>query len=225
MRLERFIAGLTGNIASGKSKATEYFRHLGAETIDADQIGHMLYDPYDAGKDLASGDECYRKVIVMFGEGIVSDDRIDRKVLAPIVFSDRQKLDELSQLVWPYIKDESLAIFSRTKGILIYEAALLFEAGWDNICDRTITVFTDDTTRIDRLMKRNGFSYEDANKRLDSQPMTQNEKAKKSEYIIINDKDIPVGKEMTDEDPLFMQVKKTYNWLQKEFSEEKRIRP
>ncbi|MDG1206636.1 MAG: dephospho-CoA kinase, partial [Pseudomonadales bacterium] len=90
------IICLTGGLASGKSTASEYLGTLGADVIDADRLGHRVYDP---------GTQAYRKVIDTFGEEVVSDDnQIDRKILGGKVFGKPEELKKLTNIVWPEIR-------------------------------------------------------------------------------------------------------------------------
>ena len=216
MALERYIVGLTGNISSGKSKATERFKYLGAEVLDVDKVAHKLYDPYN--NSLVTGDECYKKVIEHFGENVDNNGVINRGELGKIVFGDKNKLAELSNLVWPYVRQETENILNQMNGIIIVEAAVLYEAGWQSYCDKIITVATDDDIRIERLMKRNNLTKEEAQKRMDAQTISQDEKVSLSDFVIYNNANLIEGKEFTDEDPLFVSVKKVYEQLQKELT-------
>ena len=72
--------GLTGGIGSGKSTAAKILAEVGAPAIDADKVGHEIYQP---------GAPAYRELINAFGEEILAPDRtIDRSKLGPIVFAD-----------------------------------------------------------------------------------------------------------------------------------------
>jgi len=79
--------GLTGGIGSGKSAAANILAELGAPAIDADKVGHEIYQP---------GAPAYRELIDAFGEEILAPDRtIDRRKLGPIVFADPAALTPL----------------------------------------------------------------------------------------------------------------------------------
>ena len=132
------VIGLTGGIATGKSSVREFLAKF-PETalIDADLLGHDSYLP---------GTDCYRKLIQEFGSEIIkpSDRTIDRVKLGAIVFANPvQKLKRLNEIVWPEIKalavkkmkQYSEAASSSNLKFIIFEAAVLIEAGWTDIVD------------------------------------------------------------------------------------------
>src|SRR5437879_1578033 len=85
--------GITGGIGSGKSTAAKILAELGAPILDADKVGHEIYQP---------GTPAYRELIDTFGEGILAPDRtIDRRKLGPIVFADPAALKRLNAIVHP----------------------------------------------------------------------------------------------------------------------------
>jgi dephospho-CoA kinase len=93
-----YILGLTGGICSGKSTVAKILGELGATVIDADKLGHECYEP---------GTECYSQIVAQFGETILCDDSvksINRRALGSIVFSDAERMSELTALVWPEIR-------------------------------------------------------------------------------------------------------------------------
>ena len=124
---------LTGGIASGKSSAAKFLGEKGALLIDADKLGHRVYDP---------GTEGFTKVVAQFGEDIVSaEGEIDRKVLGGKVFGDPDGLKKLTDIVWPEIRKLAEAEIAESKAtnperVVVLEAAVLFEAGWQDIGDQ-----------------------------------------------------------------------------------------
>lgn len=101
-----YIIGLTGGIASGKSHIGKYLREKhGFEVIDCDKLAHVCY---------AKGSELNRKIGDHFGADVVVDGIVDRKKLGSIVFSDENKLKELSELVWPEVKKEASKIVEKS---------------------------------------------------------------------------------------------------------------
>ena len=120
--------GLTGGIGVGKSAVAGILKGLGADTVNADGIGHEVY---------RAGTRAYREIVRTFGERVAgADGEIDRKRLGSIVFGDRAKLEALNGIVWPGIRQilqqRIHDIDSRgATAALVVEAAVLFEAGWD----------------------------------------------------------------------------------------------
>lgn len=172
--------GLTGNIASGKSYASEVFAELGANVIDADKVVHEL---------LASGTKTYHKVLNAFGEGILNQNQeIDRKKLAQIVFFDSEKRLLLNNLIHPEVGAEILRrVFdleqSSASGIIIVDAALMVETGGHKMYDRLIVVACDPALQVSRLMSRDGLTEKEARARIESQ-MPIEEKRKFADYVI-----------------------------------------
>ncbi len=154
------IIGLTGGIGSGKSTVLRLLEeHFHCYTIQLDEVAHELTKP---------GNVCYDPVRALFGDEILAENgEIDRKKLAGIVFSDKEKLDKLNWIVHPAVKQEILARISEQKGknrypAFVMEAALLIEDHYDEICDEIWYVYADPETRIRRLMDSRGYSREKA---------------------------------------------------------------
>jgi len=181
MSIERILVGLTGNIATGKSTATNIFKELGAVVIDADKVVHELYKK-----------NCLLRLSLVWNFGLwvidYSSLSIDRKKLAKIVFSDKTKLEKLNSIVWPYVKREIEKRVKKEKGVVIIEAAMLYESGWDRHMDYTIFVKADRKKQLERLLQRN-FSKDEAEKRINAQA-PQEKKAAKADYVIDNSRSI-----------------------------------
>ena len=160
------IIGLTGGIASGKSTASRYLKDLGASVVDADLLGHKVYEPNTPG---------FEKIVNTFGHDLVSDDgTIDRRILGGKVFGSPEQMDLLTSIAWPEIRrmaeEEFLEINEKDPNqSIIFEAAVLIEAGWQDMVDEVWVVTTKIDTAIDRLEVRNGLSRSDALKRIESQ--------------------------------------------------------
>ena len=173
-------AGLTGNIASGKTYAASVFSLLGAHVIDADQVVHDL---------LASGTKTYFKIIDAFGDQILGSDReVDRRKLGQIVFSDSGKRSTLNSLTHPEVKAEIRRRISELEraspgGIVVVDAALMVETGGYKMYDCLIVVKCDPALQVLRLMRRDGFSEAEARARMASQ-MPIEEKVKLADYTI-----------------------------------------
>lgn len=175
------VIGLTGGIASGKSTVTTFFRDRGIPVIDADVLGHRTYDP---------GTETYRKVIETFGQEVVAPDgTIDRKVLGGKVFGKPEELKKLTDIVWPGIRrlaSEQLAGFEAAGNeLVVLEAAVLFEAGWEDLVDEIWVVVVDPEIAVQRLAARNGLDPEAARARIASQ-LSNEERIRRGHVIIEN---------------------------------------
>jgi phosphopantetheine adenylyltransferase/dephospho-CoA kinase len=176
------ILCLTGGLASGKSTATEFLEQQGALVINADRLGHRAYDP---------GTQAYLKVIEAFGDDVVDDDhRINRKILGGKVFGQPAALKQLTDIVWPEIRrlaELEIAGFDAAypDGLVVLEAAVLFEAGWDDIGDEVWAVVVDRETAIDRAMARDGVEREAVEQRLDAQ-LGNDERRRRADVVIDN---------------------------------------
>ena len=160
-----YVIGLTGGIASGKSSIAKRLEKLGAEIINADIVGHSVYEP---------GTDAYNEIIQSFGDGILnSNGSVNRGSLGSIVFGDSNKLQLLNSIVWPKIMERIKELISEvaSKGaqVCIVEAALLLEAGWDEVVNEIWVSVIPEAEAIKRLKDRNGLSEEEAKKRLASQ--------------------------------------------------------
>lgn len=173
-----FVIGLTGNIACGKSLVLDELHALGAETIDADRVAHRLMQP---------GGEAYRAVVAHFGANIVAaDSTLDRRKLGAIVFSDPAELEALDQLVHPATVSAIREQVAHSESpVVVIDAIKLFEAGLARDCDEVWVVRCDDERQLERLMRRNGFSREDALTRINAQP-PQSEKVAQADRVIDN---------------------------------------
>ncbi len=173
---------LTGGLASGKSTAVAYLADKGAHIIDADILGHRAYDP---------GTRAYDEVIATFGEEVRGDDdQIDRKVLGSKVFGKPEELNKLTSIVWPEIRrlaETQIADYqsANPEGIVVLEAAVLFEAGWEDIGDEIWVVVVDREVAIERAMSRDGVEREAVENRLNSQ-LTNDERTAKADVVIHN---------------------------------------
>ncbi len=173
------IICLTGGMASGKSTAARYLGEQGADVIDADKLGHRAYEP---------DTQAYREVIATFGDDLVADDKsIDRKALGGKVFGKPEELKKLTDIVWPEIRRlaEAEIKASDPDNIVVLEAAVLFEAGWEDIGDEVWVVVVDRELAITRAIARDGFDRESVESRLDSQ-IKNEERTSKSDVVISN---------------------------------------
>ncbi len=176
---------LTGGLASGKSTAATFLAEKGANVVYADKLGHQVYDP---------GTQAFREVIETFGEKIVAEDNhIDRKLLGSMVFGQPDQLKKLTDIVWPQIRRlAELEIAGLDAfypdGIAVLEAAVLFEAGWEDIGDETWVVIVDREIAIERAMYRDDRDREGVERRLDAQ-LNNDDRISKSDVVFENNGD------------------------------------
>jgi phosphopantetheine adenylyltransferase/dephospho-CoA kinase len=179
------IICMTGGLASGKTTASEFLQSRGAEIIDADKLGHRAYDP---------GTQAYLKVIEAFGEDIVADDhQIDRRALGGKVFGKPEELKRLTDIVWPEIRrlaELEIAGYDATypDGVVVLEAAVLFEAGWEDIGDEIWVLAVDREVAVARAMARDNADRTAVESRIDSQ-LSNEERIARATTVIYNNGD------------------------------------
>ena len=180
-----FVIGLTGSIGTGKSEAARQLEALGASIISADEVGHEAYTP---------NTEAWEQVIAAFGDDILQDDGdIDRRKLGAIVFSDPSQLEKLNQIMHPrmarMVSDKIGVLRDQGVNVVVVEAALLFEAGWDTLVEEVWVTDSPEHIVIGRLKERNGLSEAEAKKRINSQ-MGRVERIERSDFVINNSGDM-----------------------------------
>lgn len=175
------VIGLTGGIASGKSTVTAFFKERGIPVIDADILGHRTYDP---------GTDTFKAVVAAFGDDLVATDgSIDRRVLGGKVFGKPEELKRLTDIVWPGIRklaSEALSEFEAAgNSLVVLEAAVLFEAGWEDLVHEVWVVVVEPDLAVQRLASRNGLDEAAARARIDSQ-LSNDERIARADVVITN---------------------------------------
>jgi len=185
------VIGITGGIATGKSSALDFFRKLGAKTIDADEIVRKLYKK-ESIKELL--------VLNFGGKAIDGNGNVNRKFLAERIFSERKARLLLNAMVHPIVNAElkkCIAAFRKSKRmnawkikknknsrLLVVEVPLLFESNSEKMYDKVVVVGSARKKQLER-MARGGISKSNAEKRLAAQ-MPIGKKAKKADFLIQN---------------------------------------
>ncbi|MEO2166871.1 MAG: dephospho-CoA kinase [bacterium] len=176
------VIGLTGGIGAGKSVVAGILHELGAEIIDADKVGHEVYEPDTAG---------FRAVVEAFGPEIVDTaGRIDRARLGAKVFSQEGELQRLTSIVHPLIRQtvEERIAASRTQPGLratVLEAAILLDSGWDAVTDEVWVVTAESRQIRDRLASARGLSVEEVDARAAKQ-MSEADRCARADVLIEN---------------------------------------
>uniref|UniRef100_A0A8C2P558 Bifunctional coenzyme A synthase n=1 Tax=Capra hircus TaxID=9925 RepID=A0A8C2P558_CAPHI len=160
-----YVIGLTGISGSGKSSVAQRLKGLGAYIIDSDHLGHRAYAP---------GGPAYQPVVEAFGTDILHKDGIiNRKVLGSRVFGNKKQLKILTDIMWPVIaklaREEMDQAMAEGKRVCVIDAAMLLEAGWQNMVHEVWTVVIPETEAIRRIVERDGLSEAAAQSRLQSQ--------------------------------------------------------
>jgi len=188
------IVGLTGNLGTGKSTVTNFFTELGAYIIDWDELAKEVTCPHS---------KAWEEIVVYFGEGILNDDlTINRQQLAELVFSNREMLERLNQIVHPEVFKEDERITNKIKNLdphalIIKDIPLLFEVAPPIVADKIIVVSASEQTQLIRLEEK-GMSRDDAQNRIKSQ-LPLEKKIKSADFVINNDDSLEETKRQVEE--------------------------
>ncbi|MBN2681352.1 MAG: dephospho-CoA kinase [Bacteroidales bacterium] len=169
--------GLTGGIGSGKSTVAKVFETLLVPVFNSDLQAKYLME---------NSSELQKSIIEHFGNNILSNNIIDKKKLAEIVFSDTSKLQTLNKLVHPYVFQKYLDwIKENSSPYTIMEAAIIYESGADTFLDMVIFVDAPEETRINRVINRDGVTKNDVVNRMKNQ-LPSSVLRKKADFIVDN---------------------------------------
>ncbi|MXZ03023.1 MAG: dephospho-CoA kinase [Chloroflexi bacterium] len=176
---------VTGGIGAGKSETIDILRKLGASTVSADKLGHVAY---------AKGTPGHADMIKAFGNKIIGEDgEIDRQSVGAIVFNDETKRKTLELIVWHRIREMLEGVISQNRdnhtNVTAIEAAVLFEAGWDDLVDHVWTVESSYHQRLARIVEKTGMDERAARKRMDAQ-LAPEIRIERADETIFNDGDL-----------------------------------
>jgi dephospho-CoA kinase len=185
------VIGLIGGIGAGKSVAARMLADRGAVVIDADAVGHeLLEDP-----------SIRARIVGRFGAGVLvaqpSGDspgpgpRISRRALGAVVFADASALRDLEAILHPAMRERFRRVIERTAregraACVVLDAAVLLEAGWDDLCDRVVFVDAPRADRLRRVKEGRGWSEPTLEARERSQ-WTGDRKRRRADWIVTND--------------------------------------
>jgi len=172
------VIGLTGSFGSGKSTVARMFAGCGADIVDADAIAHEV---------TAIGTDAYKKLVEFFGRRILDESgRINRRKLGKLVFGDKGKLRFLNRIIHPrVIRIIGERISSSRGAVMVLDVPLLFEAGLDRLCRKTIVVYCDRQVQLRRLARKRRLSMLEINRRIGSQ-MPLEKKVRLADFVIDN---------------------------------------
>ena len=174
----KYVIGLTGNIATGKSVVRKMLEHLGAYGIDADALAHRA---------IAKDAPGYQPVLDTFGSWILTPEgQIDRTRLGRIVFSDSEALEKLEAIIHPMVR-QAIDLLVRRAGqkIIVVEAIKLLEGSLRTACDNIWVTTAPMEVQLRRLRIKRGMSAEVARQRIAAQP-PQTQKIEAADVVIKN---------------------------------------
>lgn len=159
-----FVLGITGGIATGKSSVVQYFKGLGFPVVDADIIARHLLD---------QNMPAYNEIVKVFGSEILQENgEINRQLLGALVFNHPDKLQQLDELMAPFLREEIMSAIkkeSHNQKLVIVDVPLMYEKGYDEWMDQVAVVYCTPEQQLNRLMKRNQLTEKEAKQRINSQ--------------------------------------------------------
>ena len=173
--------GLTGGIASGKSTVLRWLQKKGVPYIDADVVAREVVEPGTLG---------LQELVQAFGPNTVLEDgTLHRTYIGSLVFSDPKALETINSILQPHIRRRIQELTeewdAKGKQAIIYDIPLLFETDWHKQMDEIWLVYVNPVTQLERLMKRNSYSEQEALDRIHSQ-MSLDDKRALSTVVIDN---------------------------------------
>jgi len=171
--------GLTGGIATGKSTVSGYLQEKGIPVVDADVIARRIVEP---------GKPAHADLTRAFPEAFHGEE-LDRARLGQLIFHDKDKRELLNNITHPRIRGEILSDVeaAEAKGAkhVVLDIPLLLEGNWRELVDQVVVVYCPEETQLERLMKRNGLTRDEALLRLKSQ-MAIEEKRQRADVVLDN---------------------------------------
>lgn len=166
--------GITGNIASGKSTVENIIKMRGYSVLDTDVVAHEFLN-CDEVKELFKNYDVF------------NDGKISRTKLGQLVFSEKELLKELERIIHPKVKEKITEFFNdhSFENAVFVSVPQLFETNMEKMFDKIIFVYADDSIRENRLIKRNNYTQEYAQKRMSAQ-IPQEQKISKADIVIYN---------------------------------------
>ena len=180
-----YILGLTGGIASGKSTVSAYLAQNGALIIDADLIARQVVAKRSSG---------LKQIVAKFGgEILTASGELDRKKLGKLVFSNKDLLKNLTDITGPLIRAEILREIEAAKKaqvkLVVLDIPLLFETGYQTLCDKVMVVTIPSKLQLERVMKRDNLSAAEARKRIANQ-LPASKRNELADVLIDNSKSV-----------------------------------
>lgn len=174
------VIGITGGIGSGKSSVSEIFQLCDIPVYIAD----------DESKRLTNESPIiHEKLTALLGSSIYQDGKLNKPLLASIIFNDKEKLEAVNKIIHPEVRKDFLRWVEERKGkypFVATEAAIMFESGFNKFTDKIITIYAPVEIRLKRIIKRDNTTPEKALARIHNQ-MSDEEKIRLSDFVITAD--------------------------------------
>ena len=172
--MSKYVIGLTGGIACGKSNISRSLKAAGVPVIDADEISRNL---------TASGGPALPAIREKWGEKVFDGEELNRRALSDIVFSDPAAREQLNAIIHPLVLSEIHRRMDETEGPVVMDVPLLYEVGMDSWCDEIWCAYAPQKEQVRRVRKRGQITYAEALRRIHSQ-MPVMEKRRRADHMI-----------------------------------------
>ena len=190
------VIGITGGVGCGKSEVLRYLKEkYQAQVLLADEVANELKEP---------GKPCYQPVVDCLGEEILdADGRIDKGKMAQVIFSDKEKLRQINEIIHPAVRryiEQEIERQRKIKmfGFFFLEAALLIEEHYDQLLDEMLYVYATEEVRRTRLMQSRGYSQEKTTSIINKQ-QTEQQFRQHCSFVLDNSGDFEHTKKQIDE--------------------------
>ena len=172
--MSKYVIGLTGGIACGKSNISRALKEAGVPVIDADEISRNV---------TAKGGIALPAIRKAFGDQVFDGEELNRRALSDIVFADPQAREALNGIIHPMVLAEIHRQMDETDGPVVMDVPLLFEVGMDSWCQEIWCAYVPQKEQVRRVRKRGKITYAEALRRIHSQ-MPVMEKRKRADHVI-----------------------------------------
>ena len=190
--------GVTGGIGSGKTHICKLLELMNFPVYYSDTESKRIQN---------ENTDVRAKLIELFSEECYTEDGLNRKFLAQIIFSDPTAKKQVEDIMHPAVAKDFInwCAEKETKGerIVFIESAILYESGFDSMVDKVILVYADENVRIERSMKRDSTNRAAIEERIKNQS-SDNDKRLKADFVLHNNPDDNINKQ------LFEIIKKLY---------------
>lgn len=181
--MKNLVIGITGGIGSGKSTVSNYYLSLHHQVLKADDIAKLV---------MVKDEEVKNKILKQFGSDCYNGNELNTKVIAQKVFNSPESIKKLNSIVHPPTIDyltKQITELKNKHSLLFVEAALIFEAGMENLFDYILLVTADENTRLKRVLERDTETISEIRSRMLHQ-ISEERKKGKSDFIIDNNSTI-----------------------------------
>jgi len=175
-----YLIGITGGIGSGKSTVSQIISHLGYKVYDSDARAHEIINENKLIKD---------KLIESFGSDIYQDSKFNKKYVSKLIFNDESAKTKINSIVHPEVINDfkNWVKENKIEKFLFKESALLFESSSYKDLDKTVYIYCDKDTRIERIKIRDPHRTRNEIEKIINNQISSDEANKLTDYNLVND--------------------------------------